>query len=165
MRLNPLYNKRCPGYTLIEMVVVIVLVIILATFSIQALIMSMETYTTATRDYLELFKEAQLAMEKMTREIRETHPTGIAITTGSIAFTKQTGHDTPEDPNLAVTFVQSGDVIRRQTGAGNYILAEDVEALSFVPSQDANNVVTLSFTMSRGSTEIPVRTAVLPRQP
>ncbi|MFH1039073.1 MAG: type II secretion system protein [PVC group bacterium] len=165
MSSGPIHYNRCPGYTIIEMVVVIILVTLLAAFSIQAVIMSMETYITAARDYLELFKEAQLAMEKMTREIRETDPDSIIVTTGSIAFTKDTDHETPNDPSLAVTFAQSGDVIQRQTGAGNFILVEDVEAASFVANQDENNVVTLSFTVSRGSTNIPVRTAVLPRQP
>lgn len=158
----PTRNFR--GYTLIEMVVVMVLIAILAGFSIQAIILSTETYITATRDYLELFREGYMAMEKMTREIRETDPADINITTGSIAFTKPANHETPHDPSLAVTFAQNGSVIERQTASGTYQLTGNVEAGSFIASMNEQSAVTLSFTLSGKNSQIPLRSAVYPRQ-
>ena len=157
-------NSRC-GYTIIEMAMVVILVALLAAFSIQAIIMATGTYTTATRNYLELFQEGKLAMEKMIREIRDTNPAGITITTGSISFTKHTDHDTPRDSSLAIQFQQGGNTIERQSGAGVFTLVDNIETGSFAANQDINGVVTLSFTISRGDTSIPLRTAVCPRQP
>ncbi|MEA1928191.1 MAG: prepilin-type N-terminal cleavage/methylation domain-containing protein [Candidatus Auribacterota bacterium] len=165
MKSNPIKNNPSYGYTIIEMVMVIILVALLAAFSMQAIIMATGTYTTATRNYLELYQEGKLAMEKMVREIRDTDPSGITITTGSVTFTKQTDHDTPRDNSLAIQFQQSGNTIERQSGAGTFTLVDNIETSSFAANQDIKGVVTLSFIISRGDTQIPLRTAVYPRQP
>ncbi len=164
MRLKPIENNSNYGYTIIELVMVVVLVALLAAFSMQAIIMATGTYTTATRDYLELYQEGKLAMEKMVRELRDTVPSWITITTGSISFTKYPEHDTPRDSSLSIQFQQSGDTIQRQSGAGGFTLADNIEAGSFTVNQDSNGVVTLYFIVSRGNTEIPLQTAVWPRQ-
>jgi len=164
MRLEPIENNSSYGYTIIELVMVVVLVALLAASSMQAIIMATGTYTTATRDYLELYQEGKLAMEKMVRELRDTVPTWITITPGSISFTKYPDHDTPRDASLAIQFLQSGNTIERQSGAGFFTLADNIETSSFTVNQDSNGVVTLAFTISRGNTEIPLRTAVWPRQ-
>ena len=164
MKSNRNNNNHPCGYTIIEMVMVIILVALLAAFSMQAIIMATGTYTTATRDYLELYQEGKLAMEKMVREIRDTVPTWITITTGSVSFTKYIDHGTPHDASLAIQFLQNGDTIERQSGAGSFTLTDNIETGSFIATQDSNGVVTLAFTISRGNTQIPLRTAVWPRQ-
>lgn len=158
----PTHNFR--GYTLIEMVVVMVLIAILAGFSIQAIILSTETYTITVREYLELFKEGYLAMDRMVREIRETRPEWITIAGGSISFTKPADHETPHDPSLAVTFAQSGNVIERQTASGTFQLTGNVAAGSFIANMNEQSAVTLSFTLSGANSQIPLRSAVYPRQ-
>ena len=160
MRSDTIKDNYHYGYTIIELVKVIILVTILAGASMQAIIMATGTYTTATRDYLELYQEGKLAMEKMVREIRDTNPDRIAIGTNSISFTKH--HITPKDNSFAIQFAQSGNTIERQSGAGDFVLVENVAAESFSPSKDSNDVVTLSFTLSRGNTNMPLRTAVYP---
>ena len=160
MRSDTIKDNYHYGYTIIELVMVIILVTILAGASMQAIIMATGTYTTATRDYLELYQEGKLAMEKMVREIRDTNPDRIAIGTNSISFTKH--HITPKDNSFAIQFAQSGNTIERQSGAGDFVLVENVAAESFSPSKDSNDVVTLSFTLSRGNTNMPLRTAVYP---
>ena len=152
------------GYTLIEMVVVAVLLAILAAFSFKAIILSSETYTITVRDYLELFKEGFPAMEKMTRELRETNPARISIAAGWVAFTKAAGHDTPQDSSLSVIFTQSGDIIERRSGAGNHRLTGNVVSGSFTATMNAQSVVTLSFTLEGDRGQIPFRSAVHPRQ-
>ncbi len=149
------------GYTLIEIVVVIVLLAILAGFSIQAIILSSETYTLTVREYLELFKEGYLAMDRMVREIRETHPGAITIAPGTISFTKRS--DTPQDPSLEITFLQNGSYIQRQTAAGTYQLTGNVDTDSFTANMNEQSVVTLSFTVSGTESQIPLRSAVYPR--
>ena len=164
MKLKPIQNNSNRGYSIIELVMVIVLVTLLTAFSFQAIIMATGTYTTATRDYLELYQEGKLAMEKMVRELRDTVPTWITITTGSISFTKYADHGTPHDASLDIQFLQNGNTIERQSGAGSFTLAGNIETNSFMANQDSNGVVTLAFTMSRGDAQIPLRTAVWPRQ-
>jgi len=162
------FSFRCrssDGYTIIETTVVIVLVALLAAFSFQAIIMATDTYLTATQEYLEIFQEGKTALEKMAREIKETDPGSVGFASGSVSFTKHTDHDTPEDSSLDVTFKQVGNTIERQTAAGDFTLTENVAGGSFSAAIDGNNVVTLNFTVAKGSGVINLRTAVLPRLP
>lgn len=159
------HTGHAGGYTIIELSMVVILVALLAAFSFQAIIMATDTYITATQEYLEIFQEGKTAIEKMAREIKETDPGSISIGSGNISFTKDTDHVTPQDSSLTVTFQQSGNIIERQTGAGDFTLTENVEAGSFSASIDSNDVVTIYFTVSKGSGLINLRTAVLPRQP
>lgn len=150
------------GYSLIEFIVVIFLIGILAGFAFLGLFRAIEVYNTSSRNYLELFQGAKIALDKMARELRESNPASVIITTGEIAFARHTG--TPQDPSLTVTFSQEGNNITRATAAGSYLLLDNVKANSFLPSQDANDVVTLPFTVSSEDTEINLRTSILPRQ-
>ena len=139
---------------------------ILAGFAFQAILGSVSIYTTATREYLIAQQESKIAMEKMAREIRESAPGDIVITTGSIQITKKTGHVTPLDSNLSITFVQTAGAttIERQTGAGNFTLADNVIEDSFYASMDSNDVVTIYFCVEAGDNQYPIRTATWPRQ-
>jgi len=154
------------GYSLIEIVLVVVIITILAGFSFQALLSSVSLYAIAARDYLIAQQEGKIAMEKMVREIREAVPSNIVITSGSIQVTKRTGHGTPLDSNLAVTFVQgnSETKIVRQSAAGNFTLANNVVEDSFSANMDNNDVVTINFAIEAGENQYPLRTAVWPRQ-
>ena len=154
-------GRNTPGYTLIELVVVTVLIAILAGFALQAIILSTETYTLVVREYLEMFKEGYSAMDRMTRELRETNPESIIILPGSISFTKFTV--TPHDPSLEITFLQSGNYIQRQTDAGTHPLTANVAPDSFAASMNEQSVVTLTFTLEGEGSQIPFRSAARPR--
>lgn len=155
------------GFSLIELILVIVVMAVLAGFAFQAILGAVSIYITSSREYLMVHQEGKIAMEKMVREIRETSPSNLVVGTGSISFTKHTDHGTPLDPNLAVTFIQSGEenTIKRQTAAGNYILAGNILENSFTTVIDGNDVVTISFTVYDGDNEYLIRTSVWPRQP
>lgn len=155
------------GYTLIEIVLVIVLMTILAGFGIQGLMQAISVYTVSTRDYLLNFQEGKIAMEKMAREIREASPDNIIIGDGSIQIVKSFGHGTPQDPSLTITFVQANDdtTIERQSAAGNFTLVDNVVDDSFSAHTDGNNVVTIYFAVEAGENYYPLRTAVWPRLP
>ncbi len=157
-------GNKTGGYTLIEMVVVVVLIAILAGFSLQALVLSSDTYIVAVREYLELFREGYLAMDRMCRELRETHPESISIGLESIAFTKRA--ETPRDPSLEIRFFQRGDQILRESAAGEYALVERAVPGSFNASMNEQSVVTLSFSVKSHDVQaavIPIRSAAFPR--
>ena len=157
-------NRKESGYTLIELTVVIVLMTLLAGLTFLGILRSIDIYTSATENYLEIFQEGKIAMEKMLRELRETNPDSVTTGTGTLAFSKKTGHGTPEDSNLAVTFSLSGAIIERATAAGTFTLVENVS--SFSTSQDGSTgVVTVDLNLSRGDNTVHLRSAVLPRQP
>ena len=154
---------KTAGFTLIELVLVIVLIGILAGASLQGIVLGTRNYIVAVRNYLELFREGKTAMERMVREIRHCHPDDIDVSvSGRIDIVKQIA--TPEDDlSMAVSFVQSGNQITRQSSAGSFTLAEYIKADSFSSSMDANNVVALGFILQRGDTEIKLQTNVFPR--
>lgn len=160
-------NGSNGGFSLIELTLVIVLMAVLAGFAFQGILGAVSVYVTSSRGYLMVYQEGKIALEKMVREIRETSPGNLSVGAGSISFTKHTDHVTPLDSNLFVTFVQSGDenTIKRQTGAGNYVLAGNVVSNSFTTVRDGNDVVTISFNVYDGGNQYLLRTSVWPRQP
>ncbi len=155
------------GYSLIEIILVIVLTAILAGAAFQGIMQAVSIYTFSARDYLLNFQEGKIAMEKMVREIREASPGNIIIGTGSIQVVKSIGHGTPQDPNLAITFLQAADsnTIVRQSAAGNFTLVDNVVNDSFSAAMDGNDVVTIYFAVQAGENQFPLRTAVWPRIP
>ncbi len=156
---------KTPGFTLIEMVLVIVLVAILAAASLQAIVSGTSTYITSARNYLEVFREGKTAMERMVREIREAHPDNVVIADepAGYALTLNKKHPTLMDPSLQVTFKQEGDSLERRSPAGTFILARNIKPGTFAPEKEGD-LVTLRFTVKRGNTEIKLQTSVLPRQ-
>jgi len=155
---------KLSGYSLIELTVVIVLLALLAGFASLGILRSVDIYVHSSRNYLEIFQEGKIALEKMIRELRETNPDGVTIGSGSVSFTKGTDHATPEDTSLSVTFQKTGTTIERSTSTGTFTLLDDVTA--FTPSRDAGTgVVTIDFTISRGDNTIHLKSATWPRLP
>jgi prepilin-type N-terminal cleavage/methylation domain-containing protein len=153
---------KTAGFTLIEMILVIVLIGILAAASLQGVVLGTRNYIVATRNYLELFREGKTAMERMVREIRHCRPADVTVSSGRIDIVKAIG--TPEDDiSMAVSFVQSGTQITRQSSVGNFTLADNIKEGSFSCGTASNNVVTLGFILKSGDTEIKLQTKVFPR--
>ncbi len=151
------------GHTLLELVIVTVLIAILAGVSYFGIFRSVELYTSTTRDHTEIIGEAQIALEKISREIRETAPENIILESESIALVKRTGHGTEGDPSPEVSFTREGSTVRRSSAAGTFDLLGNVTA--FTPSRDeASGVVTIDLTLARGDNVINLRTAAAPRQ-
>jgi prepilin-type N-terminal cleavage/methylation domain-containing protein len=151
------------GHTLLELVIVMVLVAILAGIAFFGVFRSVELYTTTTRDYIDVVGETTIALEKISREIRETTPGNVTLGDGSIALRKRAGHATEEDGSLEVTFIQSGTMVRRSSAAGTFDLIDNVTG--FNPSWDEETrAVIISLTVSRGDNVVQLRTAAAPRQ-
>ncbi len=156
-------SRAGPGHTLIELVVVMVLITILAGAAFFGIIRAVDLYTMTTRDYLEVFQEGKIALEKIVRELRETTPGNVSVGSESIVVTKKSGHTTEADTSLAISFFKSGDSLQRSSSAGSFDLAENVAIFS--PSKNADTgVVTIDLTLTKGSNTVRLRTAALPRQ-
>ncbi len=156
-------SRKSSGHTLIELVVVMLLIAILSGMSFLGILRSINLYSTTTRDYLGLFQEGKIALEKIVREIRECSPEDISIGTDSIGILKKAGHATVADGSLVVDFVKNGDRLQRVSSAGTFTLAENISL--FNASQDGTTlVVTVDLTLARGGNTVRLRTATLPRQ-
>jgi len=150
------------GHTLIELVLVLVLIIILAAMALFGMLRSIDLYTGTTRDYLELFQEGKVALDKIVRELREAAPDNVTVGSETISVTKKAGHTTIADPSLEITFSKSGDTLQRSSGAGTFDLAENVSV--FNPGKDLDTgVVTIDITLEKGGNTIRLRTATWPR--
>jgi type II secretory pathway pseudopilin PulG len=156
-------NKQLSGHTLIELVLVMVLIALLAGMGLLGMLRSIDLYTGTTRDYLEVFQEGKIALEKMAREIREATPGNVSASTDSLSVIKKTGHTTEADSNLEITFFRSGNTLQRTSSAGTYDLADNITV--FNPGKDEDTgVITVDLTLAKGGNTVRLRTATLPRQ-
>ena len=155
-------NKIRPaegGYSLVELILVIVLLGILAGFSFQFLSGGIDTYIVA-RDVADTSQQGKIALEKMAREARFARQGTISIETDSIFFTKFTG--TPLDINLSITFsLNEEGELQRTSGDDTVTLAENVT--SFIPSQDSNGDIKLELKMEKGDGRAHFQIQVYPR--
>ncbi len=129
------------GFTLIEIIVVIVILAIVSAITIKFLVDSLRIYTM-TVNQKTLYDEAKLALERMCRDIRDAN-TINSPTAGNSAS--------------AITFIRddataqdgAGETITFQRNAGNSTL-EKVKTAPAATSRMADNVNT--FTVTQGAT-------------
>jgi prepilin-type N-terminal cleavage/methylation domain-containing protein len=131
-------SERQGGFTLIEIIVVIVILSIVSAITINFLISSLQIYTM-TVNQKALFDEGKLALERMCRDIRD----GRSITSpasggsgSSITFIRN---------NATAQDISGETIIFQLTGS----TLEKVKASPFVTSSLASNVST--FTVTRGA--------------
>jgi prepilin-type N-terminal cleavage/methylation domain-containing protein len=132
--------SRQKGFTLIEVVMVIVLLGIIGLITFQVLFSGVETFAKA-RARKDLYDQARLALERMVREIRDADQI-VSPTPGSsgssINFTKV--HTSPADSSTTITFQLNGANLERVGDAsGTVVLASNVTA--FQATQEAKNLV------------------------
>jgi len=143
---NPESGIRNPqrGFTLIEMVMVIVILSIISAITIYFLINSLKVYTM-TINQKTLFDEGKLALERMCRDIRDAKSIASPAPGGSgnsILFTRT--HLTAQDSaNENITFRLTGTIL------------EKVKSSPSATSTMAENVST--FTVTRGATDDEIK--------
>ncbi len=156
------------GFTLIEIVMVMVLLSIVGVISVQVISSAVDTFVIS-RDRKELYDQGRLALERMTREIRVANSVSYPAAGNSgtyIDFTKEAygfSSGSPSDTSTTMTFQVNGtDLERVGDVSGTTVLASDVS--SFLVTHEAGNLVTLelSINSSKGGT-ISFRTKVYPR--
>ncbi len=157
------------GFTLIELVIVIVLISILTSGGIY--IMS-QVFSAAylTHDLSDANWQARLAYERMLRDIRATHfPSSFSIggSNTTLTFTDIDG--------TVITYSLSGtNLMRQETGdtAPGYVLAAGVSLLKFYPyditgtQQGAPSSSTafmqVQMTTTEGNTNLALQSVVYP---
>jgi len=142
--------KGSRGFTLVELIVVIIILGIVGAFIFQFLTSGMQAYVAIQR-HKDLFDEAKLCLERMSREIRDTEQILAFTPNRNIRFRKS--HNTTYDPVTRVRFQYrpAYDDIWRGRGPGLWDpLAENVTG--FVMSNTSNEILILTI-LSRGSGE------------
>ncbi|MCK4870659.1 MAG: type II secretion system protein [Gammaproteobacteria bacterium] len=117
------------GFTLIELVIVIVLLGIVAAGSSELMVQGFRAYNTGV-EQVSAHWQARVALERMVRDIRCVKSSGdIATSTSStFSFTDINGD--------VITFVRQGTQLKRNTASTSQVLADDVSGLTFTYYND-----------------------------
>jgi prepilin-type N-terminal cleavage/methylation domain-containing protein len=161
------------GFTLIEVIIVVILTGILGSYTFYILSGSTRTFATmATRK--ERADDAVLALDKISREVRDaktvTSPPDTAEVS-TLTFTKKNASGNDTSTSITYTLVtdssafiisSSGNELQRQSGAGTSVVAKNVS--SFAVSKDASNRIVIKLAFSSGSswqTKVSIRNSGL----
>jgi prepilin-type N-terminal cleavage/methylation domain-containing protein len=132
----------CRGFTLIEIIVVIVILSIVSAITVKFLVDSLKIYSM-TVNQKTLFDEGKLALERMCRDIRDTRSI-TGVTASSITFVR----DDATAQDIA------GETIIFQRNAGANTL-EKVKASPASTSTMASNVT--AFAVANATNEIQLQ--------
>jgi prepilin-type N-terminal cleavage/methylation domain-containing protein len=148
------------GFTLIEIIVVIVILSIIATISIKFLTDSLRIYTM-TVNQKTLFDEGKLALEKMCRGIRDARSI-TAVTASSITFVRDdaTAYDIAGE---TIIFQLNAGILQKvkASPASTSTMASDVTAFAVT---NATNEILLTLTLQLTSGEnVTLQTKVYPK--
>jgi prepilin-type N-terminal cleavage/methylation domain-containing protein len=152
--------RRCEGFTLIELVLVIVVSSILGGFTLGFIDTTVKTYRMM-RTETQLEEEGAYALERITRELRDASFVYPAINSNSLNFIKS--HVTPQDPaNIFIRYYLSGtDLFRCSTASGggscstNKIIASNVS--SFVANGATNGPFSIDLILQKEEPSIRLR--------
>ena len=151
-----------PGFTLIEMILVLVLMSILGVFTFEYLTSSLRTFKNFSVRK-ERNDDASLALERMSREIRDARLSTVNNTTpNSLIFTRR-NTENMQDSSPTVKFflhTASGE-LRRQSAGGVYVLARNVQ--DFITSLGPDGTVSLTVLFSSSSGDRAWQTTACPR--
>src|SRR4030042_6387457 len=161
------------GFTLIEIIVVIVILSIVSGITVKFLIDSLKIYTM-TVNQKTLFDEGKLALERMCRDIRDAKSMTVPALGGSgntITFQRTNATGAGQDlANEIITYRLSSGAIQREKASYSLpypILASNVSAFTVTRGGAATNnenEITLSLTLSLGTGEnITLQTKVYPK--
>jgi len=132
------------GFTLIEIIIVIIILCIVSAITIKFLVDSLRIYTM-TVNQKTLFDEGKLALERMCRDIRDAKSVTSPLSGGSgntITFSR-TNPTAQDSANENITFRLTGTTL------------EKVKSSPSATSGMAENVST--FTVTRGATDDEIK--------
>ena len=151
------------GFTLIEVVIVIVILSIVSAITIYFLVSSLRVYTM-TVNQKTLFDEGKLALERMCRDIRDANSiTGSTATSVTFIRTHATGAG-QDIANETITFQLNGTTLEKAktSPAVTSAIAENVSA--FTVTRAADDEIKLVLTLSLGTGEnVTLQTKVYPK--
>jgi len=160
------------GFTLIEMIVVIVILGIVSAITIKFLVDSLRTYTM-TVDQKSLFDEGKLALERMCRDLRDaysitTPSSGGSSSSGTLLSFTRTNATAQDSANDTIQFILSSGTLQRKASTRTTVdLASYVTAITVTRGTSPNNEITISLTLSRASSgvtlSVSLGTKVIPK--
>lgn len=158
--------KSSKGFTLIEIVVVIVILSIVSAITIKFLVDSLKIYTMAVNQKA-LFDEGKLALERMVRDIRDARAIaepdpGETVSDVRITRTNATAQDGADE---AIRFVLSGTTLRKiKTYPSTMLIDLASNVSTFTATRGATAEITIVLTLSLTSGEnVTLRTKVYPK--
>ncbi|WP_273887414.1 PulJ/GspJ family protein [Rubrobacter naiadicus] len=143
MRRAALKDER--GFTLVEMLVTIVMMLVVMSALYGLFDMGMRVYTLGN-DKVNAVENARIALDKMSREIRAAYPADKASGDDSLLLSAGQDHITfgndingdrrltCSDPGEYITYRLSGTTLLRSTncdGSGAHAVAEHIKTLAF----------------------------------
>ena len=151
------------GFTLIEVVIVIVILSIVSAITIYFLVSSLRVYTMTVNQKI-LFDEGKLAVERICRDIRDANSiTGSTATSITFIRTHATGAG-QDIANETITFQLTGTTLEKvkASPAVTSAIAENVSA--FTVTRAADDEIKLVLTLSLGTGEnVTLQTKVYPK--
>jgi prepilin-type N-terminal cleavage/methylation domain-containing protein len=154
------FNQK--GFTLIEMIMVMVILGIIGTITFQVLSAGVETFVVS-RERKDLYDQGRLALERMAREIRAASGIAYPVVGASgtyINFTMAAAQPGALDTSTSFTYqVNGGNLERVGDVSGTHTLASDVS--TFTVTHEAGNYLSLELSLSstKGGT-VSMRTGV-----
>ena len=149
------------GFTLIEMTMALVLTSILGIFTLEFLTSSLRTFKSFSVRK-ETNDDAMLALERMTREIRDARRSTINNTTpNALLLTRMnTGNMQDTSPTIRFFLQPASGELRRTSAGGTYVLARNVQDFTANLGPDGSVSLTVTFSSS-GNRQW--QTAIYPR--
>jgi len=165
--------KQKTGFTLIEIIIVIVIVGIIVSFGALALEMAAKSIVK-NKALLEITWQSQIVFQRLERELREANTILDSSGNSQIRFT------TPNNQLLRYRYNSNNKQLQRryeQNSSGSVIenwtaIANDISSFSFTYYDENFNTtntesnakcVTMEATFTKDSTNVPFQTTICPR--
>jgi prepilin-type N-terminal cleavage/methylation domain-containing protein len=153
------------GFTLIEVIIVIVILCIASAVTIYFLVNSLKVYTM-TVNQKALLDEGKLALERMCRDIRDASSITLPASgsSGSSITVIRTNSTAQDSASENITFQLTGSNLQKAktSPSATSNLAGNVSA--FTVSRDVSNEIKLQLTLSLGTGEnVTLQTKVYPK--
>ena len=163
-----MHLKTSKGFTLIEIVIVIVILSIVSTITLYFFVNSLKTYTMVVNKKT-LLDEGKLALERMCRDIRDSNSITAPASGGSnslITFTR--ANATAQDAlNESITFQRNGSIlekVKNYPAGPTSSLAANVSSFTVTRGSGGDDEITLMLTLSLATGEkLILQTKVYPK--
>ena len=153
--------KGSKGFTIIELIVVIIILGVVGVFTFQFISSGIQTYITMQRQK-DLLDEARLCLERMSREIRDAEQI-LSTSNDHIRILKS--NDTTYDPAKTIVFryrPANDDIRRRRIPPGSWnLLAENIT--NFTMTNTSNEILILTILSTAVGESLTMGTKCFPR--